>query len=113
MPGRSQRPGGLRRQLRRAFTDRLGYKAAAIFFSVMVWMISREDEMTEELLAVRFAARVDSAVKLESVPTVRALVVGRGRELLKLHTAPPVVRRSFGAATEDSVMLELRASDVE
>ena len=113
MTGRSLRPGGMRRQVRRAFTERLGYKAAAIFFSIMVWVISREDETTEELLPVRFAARVDSSVTLESLPPVRALVVGRGRELLKLHTTLPVVRRSFGAGTADSVRLELRASDVE
>ena len=113
MPGRSPRPGGLSRRVRRAFTERLGYKAAAIFFSIMVWAIAREDETTEELLPVRFAARVDSAVTLEDVPAVRALIVGRGRELLKLRTSLPVVRRSFGAETADSVRLDLRASDVE
>src|SRR5215212_4407674 len=100
---RGGRPSGgaaaIRQRVRGTFTHRLGYKAIAIVFSVLVWFVVREQETVEEVLTVRFAPRVDSTLALETRPTIRALVVGRGRDLLELYNRPPVVRRTFHADT--------------
>jgi hypothetical protein len=45
-------------------------------------------------------------------PLVRALVVGRARELIKLFDDPLVVRRVVSADSPDSIRFEIRPSDV-
>jgi hypothetical protein len=113
-PGRrGGAPLTLRHRLRSAFTSRLGYKAAAIFFSVIVWAAVREQETVEEIVPVRFAPRIDSTLVLVDPPALRSLIVGRGREILKLYSNPPVVRRHFGPDTPESVRLELGPTDVD
>lgn len=115
MPG--GRPSGsaaaIRQRVRGSMTHRLGYKVTALFFSVLVWFVVREQETTEELVRVRFAPRVDSGLALETEPVIRALVVGRGRDLLELYNRPPVLRRTFAADTPDTVRLALGPGDVD
>ena len=103
-----------RRRLTAAFTERLGLKAAALFFACVLWLVVGAAEPTEELVPVRFAPALDPTLELQnSPPQVRALVIGRGRELLKLYSEPPVVRRTLTGDVPDTVTLELRPIDVD
>ena len=99
--------------LRDAFTERLGYKAAALFFAVALWVVASGEESTEQLVPVRFVPVVDSGVRLVGdAPVVRALVSGPTHQLLKLYTDPPTVHRTFGVDTPADVRVELHPSDV-
>lgn len=103
-----------RRWLVAATTERLPYKAAALFLALVLWLVVSAEEPTEDLIPVRVALLLDSSLTLESPrPTVQALVVGRGRELLKLYAAPPVIRRVLPADVHDTVQFELRPVDVD
>ena len=117
MPGRDGERSGtgvsLERHLRAAFTERLGYKAAAVFFAVVLWLVVSAEEPSEELVPVRLEATYDTVRVLSSTrPVVRALVAGRARDLLKLYDAPPVVRRVITDDAPDSVAIDLRPGDV-
>jgi len=102
------------RAVRDAFTERLGYKAAALFFSVALWVAASGEETADHYVTVRFVPNVDSSLRLVGAPpTVRVLVAGPTRELLKLYAAPPALRHTFGPATPESMRLELRPNDVD
>jgi hypothetical protein len=117
MPGRDGERSGtgvsLERHLRAAFTERLGYKAAALFFAVVLWLVVSAEEPSEELVPVRLEASFDTTRVLTSPrPVVRALVAGRARDLIKLYDSPPVVRRTVTDDAPDSVAVDLRPADV-
>ena len=111
--GRQSASAPLSRRLRAAFTDRLGYKAASLFFAAVLWLVVRAEEPSEELVPVRLAAEVDGGRELvDPAPPIRALIVGRARELIKLYRTPPVVRRAIPADAPNELRIELRPSDV-
>jgi hypothetical protein len=117
MPGhdgeRSATTASLERWLKAALTERLGYKAAALFFAVVLWLVVSAEEPSEEVVPVRLEATFDSARMLTSTrPVIRALVAGRARDLIKLYDQPPVVRRVVTDDAPDSVALDLRPADV-
>lgn len=117
MPGRDGERSGtgvsLERHLKAAFTERLGYKAAAVFFAVVLWLVVSAEEPSEELVPVRLEASFDTGRVLTSPrPIVRALVAGRARELLKLYENRPIVRRTVTDDAPDSVAIDLRPADV-
>ena len=117
MPGRDGERSGtgvsLERHLKAAFTERLGYKAAALFFAVVLWLVVSAEEPSEELVPVRLEASFDTTRTLTGPrPVVRALVAGRARELIKLYDVRPVVRRSIADDAPDSVAIDLRPADV-
>ena len=117
MPGRDGERSGtgvsLERHLKAAFTERLGYKAAALFFAVVLWLVVSAEEPSEELVPVRLEASFDTTRALAGPkPVVRALVAGRARDLIKLYDVPPVVRRSVTDDAPDSVAIDLRPADV-
>ena len=96
-----------------AFTQRLPYKAAALFFALVLWFAVSSEEPTEMEVPVRFSPRVDSLVgQPRDAPAFRAVVAGRGRELLKLLASPPVLRPSFGPDTRAEMRIELSPADV-
>ena len=99
-----------------AFTERLPQKVAALFFALVLWAAVRSEEPVERLIPVRVAFQLETdsgdAVP-ERVPVVSARVVGRARDLVKLASTPPEVRRSVEVRALDTVRLELRPSDVE
>ena len=96
------------------FTERLGYKLAALLFAVGLWIVASGEETAEQYVPVRFAPTLDRTVRLDGdAPQVRALVSGPTKQLLKLYRDPPVVRRSFGPATPAALTVELRVSDVD
>lgn len=93
---------------------RLPLKLAAVFFALVLWLAVSAEEPTEEWVDVRVALVHDSSVTLvDSVPPVQALVVGRGRDLLKLYTTLPVLRRVIDADTAARITLSLRPGDVD
>ena len=117
MPGRDGERSAtwvsLERWLKAALTERLGYKGAALFFAVVLWLVVSAEEPSEELVPVRLEAAFDSARILTSGrPVIRALVAGRARELIKLYDTPPVVRRVVTDDAPDSVAVDLRPADV-
>jgi len=117
MPGRdgdrSATGASFERHLRAAFTERLGYKAAALFFALVLWLVVSAEEPSEELVPVRLEADFDSSRSLAAAPPViRALVAGRARDLIKLYDTPPVVRRTITDDEPDSVAVELTPADV-
>ena len=110
---RSATGGSLERWLKAAFTERLGYKGAALFFAIVLWFVVSAEEPSEEVVPVRLEASYDSGRVLTSgTPVIRALVAGRARDLIKLYNTPPVVRRIVTDDAPDSVALDLRPVDV-
>jgi hypothetical protein len=99
--------------LHSAFVERLALKAAALFFALVLWAVVSAEEPTEEIIPIRFAPVVDSGVVITGpLPAVRALVLGRGRELLKLYNASPVIVRRVRSSSGE-VSLELGPADVD
>ena len=114
MPTTPPRPRTPDQRLRAAVTDRLPAKLAAVFLALVLWFIVGAEEPTEEWMDTRLVLVTDSTVQLvDSVPRVQALVVGRGRELLKLYAMRPIVRRVVTADTPNLVVMDLRPGDVD
>ena len=90
------------RRFRSAITEHLPVKFSALFFAVVMWVIVRSEEPSEAWVDVHLALTLDSAVTMAAQPpTVQALISGRGREILKLYSTSPELRRSI--AMDDSV----------
>ena len=105
---------GWRRQVAAAFTERLALKASAVLVSVVLWFVVAAREPTEEVVSVRFAPQLDSALVLrDPPPIIRALVIGRANEILKLSNTPLVIRRQIASDAPDTLVLPLRTNDVE
>ena len=117
MPGRDGERSALgatvQRWLKGAFTERLGYKGAALFFAVVLWLVVSAEEPSEEVVPVQLEASYDSGrVLIGRRPVIRALVAGRARDLIKLYNTPPVVRRTVTDDAPDSLAFDLEPSDV-
>ena len=110
---RSAATASLQRRLIAALTERLGDKAAALFFAVVLWLVVSAEEPSEEVVPVKLEASFDTARVLTSTrPELRALVAGRARDLIKLYEKPPVVRRAVTDDAPDSVAVDLKPADV-
>ena len=48
----------------------------------------------------------------DTVPELRAIVAGSPKELIKLTSNPPAIRRNIGADSPDTVVVYLRPDDV-
>ncbi|HJQ20859.1 MAG TPA: hypothetical protein VJ867_10950 [Gemmatimonadaceae bacterium] len=109
-----RRSSTLQARLRSAFTERLALKASAVLLSVVLWFVVAAREPTEEVVGVRFAPQLDSGLVLRDPPPgIRALVIGRPSEILKLSTTPLAIRRPLSSDAPDTLVLTLRTSDVE
>lgn len=105
---------GWKHQVRAAFSEHLGLKASAVALALALWFIVGAREPTEDVAAVRFAPQLDSALVLrDPAPPIRALVVGRPSEILRLANTPLVIRRPIANDVPDTVVVDLRPSDVE
>ncbi len=101
-------------RLRAAFTERLPVKATALFLSVVLWMVVAGEEPSQEAVDVSLELALDSSLVLTSArPAIRAQVIGSTRELYKLFSARPTVRRTFGGEVADSVIVLLTPGDVQ
>ena len=114
----AERPHGL--PLRRsqifgvgAFSNQLGLKVTAVFMSVVLWFVVNAKEPESAIIPVRFTPILDSSLVLrEQLPQVQAYVAGSPRELLKLNSALPTVRREITADAPDTLVIDLRPEDV-
>jgi hypothetical protein len=115
------RPGGgwgswanWRRRLVATFTENLALKASAALLAVVLWFVVAAREPTEEVIGVRFEPLLDSSLVLrDPPPMVRALVIGRASEILKLSSNPLTIRRPIASDVPDTLVVSLRTSDVE
>lgn len=98
----------VKQRLRAAFTERLPYKAAAIFFALVLWLIVSAEEPTSGPVPVQFAPVVDTAVDLVSgLPNVTAYVVGSRSDLLRLTATPLSLHLAVPADAPDSLVVRL------
>ena len=103
-----------RRRIIAGAAENIGLKAAALFFALVLWLIVSAKEPSQELVQVRFAPTFDSTLHVEGpLPSIHALVVGPGQELLKLYASPPVVHHNFPADVPDVVTFHLGPGDVD
>jgi YbbR domain-containing protein len=73
-------------------------KLAALVLSLMLWVAVTAGQTTTQLVTVELEVDVAPTLTLVgAVPTVRALVTGPARELLKLYASPPRVRAEVPA----------------
>ena len=101
------------RKIVRGVTARFPVKFAALALALALWIMVSAEEPTEAWVDVRVQLITDSAVSLVGeIPEVEALVAGRGRELLKLYTSRPEIRRVVSSDTPNEVTLDLRPGDV-
>ena len=104
----------LRKWVVSAFAENLALKASSLLLALALWFIVGAREPTEDLATVRFIPQLDSAlVQRDPTPPVRALVVGRPSEILKLSHTPLVIRRPIPGDVPDTLEIPLRASDIE
>lgn len=102
------------RRVAAAFTERLALKASAVLLALVLWFVVGAREPREEYAPVQFAPRIDSALVLrEPPPLIRAHVMGRPSEILKLASSPLAIRRQISPDAPDTLVLPLRPSDVE
>jgi hypothetical protein len=107
-------PPPWQRRVTAALTEHLPLKLVAIFFSFVVWLVVSGERPTEMVVPVRVEIGVDTAVTLRgSTPEVRALVVGRGRDLMKLWDTPPTISQRLGSDVPDSLAIMLEVNNVE
>jgi hypothetical protein len=96
------------------FTKNLPLKIASVFVAVVLWILVGAREPVEEVSGVRFAPQLDSTLTLrDPQPVIRALVIGRASEIMKLSNTPLTIRRHIANDAPDTLVLPLRTSDVE
>lgn len=120
--GRSRQPGqpqrasggaaktsvGLKHRLVAAVTERLPYKATAIFFALVLWLIVSAEEPTSGPVPVQFAPEVDTSLSLVSgIPNVTAYVVGSRSDLLRLTATPLSLHLRVPADSPDTMVVRL------
>jgi hypothetical protein len=106
-------PSGWRRRLRDITAERLGLKALALVFALLLWIVVSARQPTEGYVRVRITPTLDSSLALiGSPPEVQALVSGRTADLVKLYATPLVLRRTINGDVPDTLMLDVSAADV-
>jgi hypothetical protein len=115
IPPRSTSPATQRWQQRVAgwFTKNLPLKVTSVFVAVVLWILVGAREPLENVAFVRFAPQLDSSMALRDLPVIRAHVIGRPSEILKLSNTPLTIRRPIANDAPDTLVLPLRTSDVE
>src|SRR5262245_14568573 len=112
-PSASRQSPSWQRRITAAFTERLPLKGMAIFLAVVLWFVVNAKEPQLSLVRVRFVIALDSSLVLrDPQPDVQAVVAGSPRELIKLASSPPVVRRQITSDAPDTLVLDLRPEDV-
>lgn len=109
----SPKRSNVQRRIVAAFTDQLPLKGAAVFLAVLLWFVVNAKEPQLELVPVRFAPSFDTTLVLrEPVPPLQAIVAGSPKELIKLNSTNAVIHRQIASNSPDTVVLDLRPSDV-
>jgi YbbR domain-containing protein len=103
----------IQRRVLAAFTEQFLLKVTAVFLAVILWFVVNAKEPQLELVPVRFTPVLDSSLVLrDPVPQLQAIVAGSPKELIKLNSVAIAVRRQITSDTPDTVVLDLRPSDV-
>ena len=111
--GSSQRRGKAASYVAGALTRQPLLKATAVLLAVVLWFVVNAKEPEIALVPVRFMPVLDSSLVLrDPLPPVQAIVAGAPRELLKLNSATPAIRRIIPSDTPDTLVLDLRPEDV-
>lgn len=112
--GKAQRPASsLQRRVIAPFTRNLLLKGTAVFLAIVLWFVVNAKEPQVMIVPVRFTPVLDSSLVLrEALPPLQAIIAGSPKELIKLSTDPPAVRRQITADAPDTLVLDLRAGDV-
>lgn len=103
-----------RRRLRSALTERLALKGTALALAIVLWFTVSVRENAEQFVGVRFLPSFERGITLaEQPPTIRALVRGSGRDILRLYSTPPAIRMDIGGDVGDSMTVALRPANVD
>ncbi len=82
--------------VRRAIVTNWPIKVTALVLSTVLWASFAAEEPTTQLVPVRVEIVPPAGRSLTStVPPVQALYAGSARELIKLYTSPPIVRKEI------------------
>jgi hypothetical protein len=110
----AQRPqSSFQRRVAAAFTEQIGLKVASVFLAVVLWFVVNAKEPDIQLVAVRFTPVLDSSLVLrDRLPPVQAIVAGSPKQLIKLASSLPTIRRQITADTPDTLVIDLRPEDV-
>ena len=102
------------RRLVGALTERLVLKLTALFLAIVLWFVVEKKEPQIELIAVRFQPiLLDSSLVLrDPLPQFQAIVAGAPKELIRLTSNLPVIRRRITADAPDTLVLDLHRGDV-
>jgi len=113
LPSTKQRTS-LQERIVAAFTQRLMLKVTAVFLAIVLWLVVNAKEPQLELIGVQFLpALLDSSLVLrEPLPHIQAIVAGSPKQLIKLSTTPPSIKRQITADAPDTLVLDLRPEDV-
>jgi hypothetical protein len=105
---------GLRVRLARAFTERLALKSTAVGLAIILWFIIIVKEPTGEWVPATLEPVLDSSLVLQSrVRDPLVYVVGAPADLLKARARRLIIRPHISAASPDTLVVNLRASDIE
>ncbi len=86
----------------------------ALTLATFLWLVVSAEEPATQWVNVRLSLSLDPKVSLAGeVAPVQALLAGKRRDLYKLISSPPTMRRAVTDEGSDSVRLELRAQDVD
>jgi hypothetical protein len=104
----------LQRRVIEAFTERLVLKVTAVFLAIVLWFVVNAREPQVALVTVRFQpVLLDSSLVLrDPLPQFQAIVAGAPKELIKLTSTLPLVRRQVTADAPDTLVVDLRPEDV-
>ena len=101
------------RRIGDALTKRLLLKSTALVLAIVLWLIATAKEPAMDFVPVRFNPGLDSSVALrDPPPPIRALVAGRGEDLLKLYQTPLEITRLIANDVPDTLAIDLSPADV-
>ncbi len=100
--------------LRSAIVTNWPVKVTALVLSGVLWAAVAAEEPTTQLIPVHLVVQPPAGRMLRgSVPTVQAVYIGSTRELIKLYSSPPTVRKVIpDTLTGNRFELELAPQDL-
>jgi hypothetical protein len=102
------------RRLRAAFTERLWAKLAAVLLALALWLVVTLQAPLDRWVEVQLDLSVDSGYALaEPAPKLRALVSGRGRDVIELLATKPEAHMEAADAGNETAVIAFAPSDIE
>jgi len=108
------RPRRWRNRLRGAITERWPAKITALALALLLWVVVQLQAPAESWVDVRVDLAMDSGYTVaDTIPHVRALVAGSGRDLIELEASEPIAHMEASDAGNGVAVIAFAASDVE